>query len=457
MMRRLYSLLLLSVLPFFLIWLFSRMLLTKQYRRGFTERFGYVPRIDTDPDSESPISGPRVWVHTASVGEVLAAEPIIRSIASSRPDTVFILTANTDTGHAAAAEKMPFIMRIVQTPFDLPNCQRRFYSRIHPDLIIIMETELWPNMIYSAQIRNIPVIIANGRISDRSYPRYHRLRRFFFPILNGVTAFAMQSPIDAERMITLGAPPDRVSIAGNVKYDREHDLKPPPELQTLISDLGWTVNCRLLVAGSTHPGDEDQLFRVIKNLPQTGHHRFRMILAPRHLDRVDAIRARLTQAGIPFICRSDSARLRCGGVIDPASIRLVILDRMGELGRAYGLGHVAFIGGTFESVGGHNLLEPAAHAIPVLFGPHTFNFKDIAEKLIQSGGARRVTDADDLIRVLSMLFAEEAVRRDMGRRAFTVFESNRGAVDRHLAVILPLMPSVNHDDQTGSSGAISGD
>jgi 3-deoxy-D-manno-octulosonic-acid transferase len=432
MMIIIYTVMLAALLPLIIPWYLHQVLRHKKYRRGFLERAGCVP----DPGDRR--NGPVVWVHAASVGEVLAAEPLVNEIKRRMPATRLFLTTNTDTGHDMASKKIGVIEKVFQTPFDLPWIVGRFISRIQPSILVIMETEIWPNMITACRKRNIPVVMANGRISDRAFPRYGKLRWFFKPVLSSMTACIMQSARDAERIIAIGAPEQAVAVAGNVKYDRNMPEPADPVIRRCLETLAWTDPSRILIAGSTHDAEEpivcEAFQTVLKQFPD-----YRMILAPRHVNRTGEVCGTLKKHGLRYVLRTECAPDVSGPAEQEREIQVLVLNVMGELFQAYSAGSIAFVGGSLQQIGGHNVLEPAALAKPVLFGPYTANFTDAVTQLLIHNGGRCVRSSRDLADTIIEYTTNPELRLQTGRNALTAVESNRGAVARHVDRIQQVM------------------
>ncbi|MCD4653382.1 3-deoxy-D-manno-octulosonic acid transferase [bacterium] len=432
-MRYLYTCFLLLIFPFFLIWFFLQMVVQKKYRRGIAERFAVLPVINRSSGSRC------VWVHAASVGEVLAAEPVVNKLKEIDNSFHFYMTTNTDTGHKIALEKLPVLENVFQTPFDFPWLVNRFIQRIRPDMLLLMETEIWPNMLSSCSRRKIPVVLVNGRISDRSFPSYRRFKWFFQPFLAHISLCEMQSKIDADRIILLGVSEKKVIVPGNVKFDRDIQTSPSVILSKLIKLVDWKEKDYVIVAGSTHDIDEE---RILESFIETRKHvskSFKLIIAPRHLDRLSVVKSKLEKKRLRYVCRSNYPEDTTLGHLNNTEVDVILLDVMGELTGAYALGDISFVGGTFQNVGGHNLLEPAAHKIPVLFGPNIYNCREVAEMLLDSGGGTMVNNTKELSDVLVSYFQSTGRRKESGQQAFEVVERNRGAVERHVSGILDML------------------
>lgn len=433
MIRILYTILLVLVFPFFFSWFLWQACCHKKYRQRIAQRFGFIA---TDSRDSAIRNQPTIWVHAASMGEVLVAESIITRLTADQNYRIFI-TTNTDTGYDAARTKIPGVSAVFQAPFDFPWIIQRFLNVLQPDLLLLIETELWPNMLHLCHGNKIPIMLANGRISDRSYPRYKKLSRMLKPFVSLINHFAMQSGKDADRIQVLGAPEARVTVTGNVKFDRQMTAIPSPQLRSLVDSCRWRDDDFVLVAGSTHNLDEDAVIEAFQRLQQSASRTVRLIIAPRHLERSEQLLGKLKDAGLSYVTRS--AAFDSKSISVTADVSIVVLDVMGELAGAYSLGHAGFVGGTIHPVGGHNLLEPASLSLPVLFGPHTSNCQDVAKLLIEAGGAVPVATAQEMADRLKLLAEDRFRCQETGANARKVVADNQGAVDEHIKAIKALL------------------
>jgi len=392
--------------------------------RGYLERWGERFALYRDP----PPSG-GIVIHAASVGEVVAAAPLVRALQERFPGLPVTVTSFTPTGSERTRALFGGGVTRLYLPFDLAGAVSRFLDRLEPRLLIIMETELWPNLFFAAGDRNIPLLLSNARISDRSYPSYRRLRPLVRRVLGQVSRVAAQSETDAARLIDLGAAANRVEVTGNLKYD----LELPHGLESQGSNLRrqWGEQRPVLLAASTHEGDEEPVLQAFKGLLET-HPDALLVLAPRHPDRFEPVGRRARQAGLRVQPLSEEAR-------DPARVQCVVVDRMGELLPWYAACDVAFVGGSLDRTGGHNLIEPAAIGVPVLVGPHTFHFAEITARMLAGGGARLVNDAAELQRAAGELLGDAATRQSMGEAAAAVASSGRGALQRTVQLCAALL------------------
>ncbi|MCI0548151.1 MAG: 3-deoxy-D-manno-octulosonic acid transferase [Candidatus Rokubacteria bacterium] len=377
---------------------------------------------DLAPDLPSE---PRCWVHAVSVGEALAAVPLVEGIRARWPALAVVVTTVTPTGAAIVRERLGAGAAHRYFPIDLPRPVARALDAVRPRFFIAMETELWPNFLRALARRRIPAMIANGRISDRSFRRYRWIRFLMARVLADIAVFAMQSAEDARRIIALGAPPERVRVTGSLKSDllpEAADARP-----RWTARLGLEPDDLLLVAGSTHRGEEEAVLDAFQRL-RASFETLRLVLAPRHLERLPEVEALVAGRRLGAARRS---RLDVGG--PPAPV--VLLDTIGELAEIYGVAALAFVGGSLVPVGGHNVLEPALRRKPVLFGPHVENFRESASLLLSAGAAIMVHDALELERALEPLLKSPARRAEMGDAGRRAVESRQGAVKETLGLV----------------------
>jgi 3-deoxy-D-manno-octulosonic-acid transferase len=415
-MRKLYSLLIYLITPLALLYLAFRGLRHRDYLKRWPERFGFF-----DP----PESTGGIVVHGASLGEINAASALIRELGKRYPEFPLCLTSLTPTGSDRAQTLFAETIFHVYAPLDLPGAVKRFFDRVQPRLLIIMETEIWPNLYHQAATRNIPILIANARISESSVGGYKRFRKMTKAALSEVSRIAAQSSKDATRLLEIGADETRLSVTGNLKFD----VRLPPSLieQGDSIRLAWGTDRLVLLAGSTHEGDEGPLLKafsaVLKTFPGA-----LLVLVPRHPERFGRAAQLARSAGLRVSMRSE-------GVSCPRSTQCFVIDSMGELLSYYAACDVAFVGGSMEPTGGQNVLEPAALCKPVLFGPHTFNFEEITRQLIECRAAFRIHDATELEVAVRRLFKELELRDRMGQAGFKLVGSGQGALDRTLEIV----------------------
>jgi len=368
--------------------------------------------------------GPTAWVHAVSVGETIAALPLIEGIRRLAPALPPVVTTVTDTGAHVVSERLGDRAIHRFFPLDFPGAVRRALDAINPAFLVCMETEIWPNMLRGLAQRRVPVMIANGRVSDRSFRRYRLVRPLLRRVLDHVTVFAMRSEEDAQRMIALGARPERVFVTGNIKHE------PLPEaggVELWQRLLGLGREQRVWIAGSTHHGEEaaalDAHAAACRTCPDLV-----LVLAPRHPERVAQVAALVEARGWPAVKRSELPRERQRGAV-------IVLDTVGELAQLYGIADVVFVGGSLVAAGGHNMLEPAQRRKPVLFGPYTANFKEAAALLVEGGGGIVVRDAAALATELARLLADPVLRAKVGGLAYESVAGRHGAVKATLDLV----------------------
>ncbi|PYQ13843.1 MAG: 3-deoxy-D-manno-octulosonic acid transferase [Acidobacteria bacterium] len=406
----------LVVLPFYLLLELG----SPETRRGWKERLGFVP-------CPPPSSAPRIWIQAVSVGEVQLARQLLVELRSFRPDLGALLTSTTAAGRKLAlAADLPGTL-VSAFPVDLPCCVGEALRRSRPDLVVLMETEIWPHLIRRCSRNGIRILVANGRISPQSFPRYRFFGTAMRELLRRVDRFLMQSEGDAGRILRLGAAPDRVEIAGNLKWDLPAPCEPAADIRR---DLGLAPDAPVLVAGSTFQGEESLLLdawtALRREFPTLG-----LVLAPRHPRRFERVAGLLAHRHIAFSRRSRSA-----GGFSP----VLLLDTLGELRRVYGAGTLCFVGGSLVSRGGQNLIEPAAAGRPVIFGPRTENFSEAAAALLCSSGGFRISSSAELLAVARRLLSEPGLCEETGRRAAALVAKNRGATRRTAERILDHLP-----------------
>ncbi|MFZ1871373.1 lipid IV(A) 3-deoxy-D-manno-octulosonic acid transferase [Serratia sp. D1N4] len=425
MLLRLYQVLLYLIQP--LIWL--RLLLRSRkapaYRKRWAERYGFC--------AGKVVPG-GIMLHSVSVGETLAAIPLVRALRHRYPYLPITVTTMTPTGSERVQSAFGNDVHHVYLPYDLPGSMRRFLDQVNPKLVIIMETELWPNLINALHQRQIPLVIANARLSVRSAAGYKKISGFIRDILRRITLIAAQNEEDGERFIELGLKRSQLTVTGSLKFD----ISVTPELAVRAVTLRrqWAPRRPVWIATSTHEGEEAILLEAHRKLLEK-HPDLLLILVPRHPERFLTAKELTQKSGFSYTTRSS-------GEIPSSSTQVVIGDTMGELMLLYGIADLAFVGGSLVARGGHNPLEAAAHAIPVLMGPHIFNFKDICAKLSQAGGLIAVTDVDSLVKEVTTLLTDEDYRRYHGRHAVEVLYQNQGALQRLLQLLEPYLPPRSH-------------
>ena len=409
-MRQIYTLFLYLVFPGVLMRLLWRSLRSPAYRRRWAERLG---RSDIAP-------GPGgLWIHAVSVGEVQAIEPLVRHLREHHPALDLTITTSTPTGSERVRLLFGDDVFHAYCPYDLPFAVNRFLERVRPCLLVMVETEIWPNVLALCARRNIPTLLANGRLSMRSARGYARLGPFTRQVFSGISAVAAQSRADADRFISLGVPAENVRVTGSIKFD----MRIPASVQEQIQVLRRAWGDRpVWVAASTHEGEDEQVLAahraILEQVPQA-----LLVLVPRHPERFDRVAALVTRHGF-HLCRR-SLDQPCG-----EDIQVFLGDTMGELPVFLGGADVAFIGGSLVKIGGHNMLEAAAQGVPVLFGPYVYNFSGIARLLRDREAGVMVEDASGLAAQVAAWLQDASERSRIGENGRQVVEENRGALQR---------------------------
>jgi len=411
-----YNLLLFLLSPLIILLLLWRLLVAGKSRRGLFERLGFIPR------GKLP-AGPRCWVHAVSVGENTAAKPVWQALLSLFPDHQLLLSTTTDTGQATAAKFVGGQGHTIYFPFDLLPCAWLALARARPAVIVIMETELWPNFLAMAKLFGCKVMVANGIISDRSLRGAARLRPLYRWMAGNIDRFCMQSREDADRIVRLGADPARVMVAGNTKFDEVLTEVSLGEQITLRNALGLGRDEPILLAGSTHPGEEEPVLRAFRQV-KAAHHGARLLIAPRHIQRAGEIAELITAHGF-----AAARRTKINAVSAPPDA-VIILDTLGELARAYALCTAAFVGGSFVPIGGHNILEPLGLGKPALFGPHMEKNRDLARLAQAAGVGFQVADAGELAARWSAFLDDRKLLKEMAEKTRTIFQLHAGAGER---------------------------
>jgi 3-deoxy-D-manno-octulosonic-acid transferase len=415
-MRIAYSIILYLLSPLFIVHLLVRSIRAPAYRQRWRERFGFY--------SDRPVRKP-IWVHAVSVGEAQAAMPLIRRLQAQYPTHTVLVTTTTPTGSQRVREVFGDDVMHVYVPYDLPGAVGRFMEAMQPCAAIIMETEIWPNLYAACAARDVPLILANARLSERSMRGYRRLGRFTREVVNNVSVIAAQGQSDAARFIALGAAPDKVTITGNIKFDIQTPASLAEQAAVLRRDLG--VERRVWIAASTHQGEDELVLdahaQVMHALPDA-----LLVIVPRHPERFDRVSSLCEKRGYNVVRRS--AHRACADDVD-----IYIGDSMGELDLFYAASDVAFIGGSLVDVGGHNPLEAAAMGRALVQGNHTFNFVEITRMLREAGAVREVHDSEELATVVCDLLRDANWRSEAGERAKAVVERNRGALVKLLDCI----------------------
>jgi len=420
--RFLYTIIFYCSIPFILLRLLWRSRLAPAYKKRWAERFGFFPK----PRLQANV----IWIHAVSVGESLAAIPVIEKLLSSKTYTSIVVTTTTPTGSDRIQHRFGHLPNDqvfhVYCPYDLPDCLWRFIKRVNPSVFIVMETELWPNTVACCNNRNIPVVLANGRLSEKSAQGYEKIRWLMRPVFAGIDGAALQAEADAERMKKLGLAASNCTITGSIKFDLQLDDKSRAKASELKQHINKPVPCLTLIAASTHEGEEEiclDAFAIIKSqIPNSF-----LIIVPRHPERFDSVAELIKQRGFQ-VNRRSAGRLEM-------ETEVLLGDTMGELIVLLGAADAAFVGGSLVPVGGHNLMEPSAWALPIFTGPHLFNFSEVSSLLQQEGALTIIQSSEDLANAVIGLWQDDNKRTQMGEKALAVANRNRGALEKLLTVI----------------------
>lgn len=387
------------------------------------ERFGFVSAQHRVKIAGKPV----IFIHAVSVGEIIAAKTLIQALRSRYPHHAIVVSNTTETGRRTATG-FTDIDLCLYFPFDFLFSVKNLLEIINPAVIIIMETEIWPNFIREASRQRIPILLANGRISERSFKRYMKFRWFFAPALNFFSTLLMQSDANMERIVAIGAPAKRTLTAGNLKFDIPCCQILEHEIILLRKNYGIPENAFVITAGSTHDAEEEIIMDLFLELAESYKNLF-LVLAPRHPQRVERIESVLQKKGISFKKLTESEALQY------QKVNVLLVDTVGELLKLYSISDVAFVGGSLVAVGGHNLLEPASYGVPMVFGPYMSNFREVSELVLQYGAGVQVAGKDDLKEAIISFIKSLALRKVLGQNALKLMRDTGGATERHIKEI----------------------
>ncbi|MFZ0946424.1 MAG: 3-deoxy-D-manno-octulosonic acid transferase [Syntrophobacteraceae bacterium] len=399
------------------------LVLRGKWHSGTLESLGFMSR----EVMETLAATRNIWVHAVSVGEVAAVEGIITGLRRDYPGHRIVLTVTTKTGHSFARQKYRDSALVLWSPLDLSIAAGKFVRAIRPVIYIVAETELWPSLFVHLSQDRVPIVIVNGRISDKAFPRYRLARNLLRNTLRRVKIFGMQSRLDAERIIEMKADANKVHVTGNLKFDSV-----PEAVAAAPSDYGLDGEHRVLLAASTHPGEEDILLDIFRSLKRTDP-ALRLVLVPRHPARAFSVAEAVRKTGfVPVLLSGNHAVIRQEEVL--------IVDSIGHLVALYSLARVAFVGKSLTVKGGHNIIEPAVFGKPIVIGPHMQNFHDITQAFLAGNGVIQVKDAAELKAAIEKLLDEPDMSRGLGDRARMIVHRHRGATARALDLIRGVMP-----------------
>lgn len=424
MMRYLYSAMCYLSVPVVLTRLLWRSRKNPGYRQRWGERFGFLP--DGVPQN-------CLWIHAVSVGETLAAVPLVKGFQQKHPDVPVLVTTMTPNGAKQVVTSFGQTARHVYIPYDLPSAIQRFVNKIHPKMLIIMETELWPNLLHICQKQQIPVLLANARMSERSANNYSRFPIIVRPMLQALTELAVQTSVEADRFKMLGAPADRIEITGTVKFDIVISDEIRQRGKQFRGKCG--VDRPVFIAASTHAGEDEIILeafaQIRKQLPNA-----LLLLTPRHPERAEDVAALCKKRGFSLVIHSENPTIT-------QDIAIYLTDVIGQLLVLYAASDVAFVGGSLIPTGGHNVLEPAALGLPVITGPHMFNFTESERLLREASSLWQINNAEELANKVIQLLQDPVARQKAATAGLQVIEKNRGAVQKHLQIIEKLFNGIN--------------
>lgn len=418
--------------PFLAVYYAPKILLGGKYRLSLGGKLG---RLAPEFAPEK-LSRPRLWFHAVSVGEAVALGPLVREVKALCPTAAIIVSTGTETGQDKARTAIPEADAFLYLPLDFPEFVDPVVQRISPDLFVLMETELWPNLIHSLKKAGAKVALANGRISDRSFPRYKKLRSFFGPILQTFDLLLMASELDGRRVANMGAPESRITVTGNTKFDAalgEIPLDAEPSVRNL---LGLDRAAQVLVAGSTHPGEHEIVLDAFRNL-QKEFEELILILVPRHVEKTPLILAAMAERQMepPFLLSSmDEGQ-------DRMNRKVIIVDRIGELFRIYSVASAVFVGGSLVPQGGQNILEPAAWGKMVLFGPSMEDFREARDILLSAGAGIQVNSAEDMAQTVTEILRDPEKAQEGGQGGREEILRQVGSARRNARYLAELISS----------------
>jgi 3-deoxy-D-manno-octulosonic-acid transferase len=413
----------------------------RKYIGSLGQRLGYLP-VSFNLDGDESI-----WVHAVSVGEVITARPLVAALQAAYPNLRVFLSTTTRTGQQLARRGVLDADAVFYFPFDWTFTARRTLDLVRPRLFVMMETEIWPNLLRECRRRGVRTVVVNGRLSSRSFPRYKLVKRFFARVLADIDRFLVQSDATSRRLVELGADPARITVTGSLKFDSLDAVAPVPNRgeSRVLRFFRISDGRPVVVAGSTLKGEEEAVIRAFNRLRASGASGALLVIAPRHPERFADVERLCRHEGLSTVRRSElpiDAEPRADAVV---------IDTIGELAQLYQIATVVFVGGSLVPAGGHNILEPAVFGKPIVFGAHMDNFAEIADGFLRAGAAVQVSSPTALEEALLQLAGDPVRRARLGAAARALVEANRGARDRTLAAITDLFPPADH---TASGGVV---
>lgn len=415
---------------FFLLFYFlPRFLIKKKYHTKLSQRIGFFSPLIVKKINHSNV----LWIHAVSVGEAMLACQLEERLYPFMGDNFrIVISTTTSTGQKIAKSKSRKDTIIFYFPLDISFVVRRTLNLINPQLIILMETELWPNLITQAHRKDIPVIMVNGRISDSSYWGYQIIKPVFKNIFKYMKLFCMQSQFSAKRIINLGASKNKVKICGNMKFDKIDKTLPPSKINMVKNWMDYKKGDKIFVCGSTHPGEEKIILDVYRDLIQQGFN-LKLVIVPRHVKRRKEIERLLKKKRYNYSFFSNL-------LFNNEKQKVIfVMDKMGWLKALYSISTLTFIGGSLKDYGGHNIIEPSLYFKPVIFGPYMSNFRVISSQFLKNDAAIQVNNKQQLFNSCRKLLREKTFREKLGRNAYKVVEDNQGSIDRIIEYIMPII------------------
>ncbi len=429
-MHVLYNILAIVIIMMAIPVFIMRLIREQGFGKRLRQSLGFLPQGDLEAVAQKDC----IWLHAASVGEIVAVSPIIKEVRNEFPSSPILISVVTATGYAMAKRIITDADSIIFCPVDLPIISYNVVKRIKPRIILLVETEMWPNLLKAARCLSIPVMMVNGRISDKSLGRYRYLGSVLSDMLNTVDRFCMQSTIDAQYIIHLGANPNRVVVTGNTKFDQDYTTVTAEQQQDLCRQMGLEHAFPVILAGSTHKGEEEILvaaFQMVRKHFPTA----KLVIAPRDIMRIAEIGSVAISVGFVSERRSEILKKQ------NEKHDIVLIDTIGELGKIYSIGTVIYVGGSLIARGGHNILEPAAHGKPILVGSHMFNFKDTYALFSKREACMTVNDASTLAEKFIYLLNNEQIRLRMSDEALAIINENRGAARKTMVYLHEILGS----------------
>jgi 3-deoxy-D-manno-octulosonic-acid transferase len=427
-MRLLYSLFFYLIIPLVLLRLWWRSFAAPGYAKRWLERFGFVNNTEINNKKI-------IWIHTVSVGEFLGALPLIREL-QKKSDYRLWITTTTATGSERVVATLGDSVDHTYAPYDLPGSVNRFIRRLQPSMLIIMETELWPNTLAACKKNNIPSVLINARLSEKSARGYARFSALAKPMLQNLSFVAVQQQQDAKRFFDLGLDPTHAEVTGNIKFDISLNQDVQNKVQLLRKEWDINESGLVIIAASTHQGEDEiilQAFTKIRAQENIVCQSSRLILVPRHPERFDSVFQLCQQTGFSIVRRSSGESFTQKDIL--------VGDTMGELMMLYGVSDIAFVGGSLVARGGHNFIEPAAWTLPLQSGEHLFNFSEVSQLMLNANALSIVKNADELANEWIQLLIDEELRKKRGEFAYEVVVNNRGALQKTLGIIERFSPS----------------